>query len=61
MTLERASAAIDQWIRLFPDQTFSLADAVSFLVMAELGIDEALALDRHFRTAGFSTVPSKAH
>ena len=59
-TPEREAAAIDRWLRRFADQRFSLADAVSFTVMRELGIDEALTLDRHFQTAGFATVPAAA-
>jgi predicted nucleic acid-binding protein len=47
------------WIERFHDQAFSLADAVSFAVMAERGIEEALTLDRHFRTAGFRTRPAR--
>jgi predicted nucleic acid-binding protein len=39
------------------NQSFSLTDAVSFAVMAERGIKEALALDHHFSAAGFLTVP----
>jgi uncharacterized protein len=35
----------------------SLVDHVSFTVMRERGIGEALALDGHFREAGFRVVP----
>jgi len=35
----------------------SLVDHVSFTVMRERGIDEALALDGHFREAGFAVLP----
>jgi predicted nucleic acid-binding protein len=35
----------------------SLVDHVSFAVMRERGIGEALARDRHFREAGFAVVP----
>ncbi len=35
----------------------SLVDHASFVVMRERGIDDALALDRHFREAGFSVKP----
>jgi predicted nucleic acid-binding protein len=35
----------------------SLVDHVSFAVMRERGIDDALALDRHFREAGFRVSP----
>ena len=53
----RVEAAMNQWLRRYSDQLFSLADAVSFVVMKELEIREALALDRHFATAGFVLVP----
>ena len=36
-----------------PDQTWSLTDRASFLVMAERNITEALAYDRDFEQAGF--------
>ncbi len=36
-----------------PDQTWSLTDCASFLVMEERGISEALAHDRDFVQAGF--------
>ncbi len=54
--LERA--ALVDWLERFDDQTFSFADTVSFAVMAERGITEALSLDRHFKTAGYRTVPA---
>jgi hypothetical protein len=34
-----------------------LVDCVSFLVMREVGVDAALALDAHFRREGFRTLP----
>ena len=49
--------AISDWLSKFQDQKFSLADGVSFAVMKELGISEALTLDRHFATAGFTVLP----
>jgi len=56
-TSELESIAERDWLARFEDQTFSLTDAVSFAVMAERDIRSALALDRHFSTAGFATVP----
>lgn len=50
-------AALVDWLERFGDQSFSLADAVSFVVMAQRGIREALTLDRHFATAGFLIIP----
>lgn len=49
--------AIDRWLLPFADHRFSLTDAVSFEVMRRDRLTVALALDRHFRTAGFETVP----
>ena len=36
------------------DQEFSFTDCVSFVVMKELRLTEALATDNHFRIAGFN-------
>ncbi|MCG3125805.1 MAG: hypothetical protein CHACPFDD_00632 [Phycisphaerae bacterium] len=36
-----------------PDQSWSLTDCISFVVMAERGLREALTSDRHFEQAGF--------
>lgn len=54
--LERA--AITDWLERYDDHDFSFADAVSFAVMAERGISEALTLDRHFGAAGFRMLPA---
>ena len=35
------------------DKTYSLCDAVSFVLMYRLGITEALTTDRHFEQEGF--------
>lgn len=49
--------AVEDWLVRYQDQTFTLTDAVSFVVMTDRGIGEALALDRHFSAAGFLRVP----
>jgi predicted nucleic acid-binding protein len=36
-----------------PDKEWSLTDCISFVVMEERGITEALTSDRHFEQAGF--------
>ena len=42
-----------QILRQFSDQDFSLTDAISFVVMKEMGISQAFSYDGHFVTAGF--------
>ena len=39
-----------------PDQTWSLTDCASFLIMEQRGITEALAHDRDFEQAGFAAL-----
>jgi uncharacterized protein len=56
-TPEHEETAVRDWIDRYGDQDFSLTDAVSFTFMAERGIREALALDRHFRIAGYTQLP----
>ena len=57
-TPEYEAAAQMEWLERYADQDFSLTDAVSFSVMADRGIREALAIDHHFVVAGFAVVPS---
>jgi len=52
--------AVEDWIDRFSDQGFSLADGVSFAVMAERRVRRALTLDRHFLVAGFEPLPLEA-
>jgi predicted nucleic acid-binding protein len=39
--------------RARPDQEWSLTDCISFVVMTERGITDALTADHHFEQAGF--------
>ncbi len=39
-----------------PDKDWPLTDCISFAVMADRGITDALTGDRHFRQAGFNPV-----
>lgn len=49
--------AVREWLERFDDQDLSLTDAVSFTVMVERRITEALTQDRHFAVAGFKVTP----
>ena len=51
-------AAAESVLAQYDDQDFSLADAVSFALMRELGVAEAFGFDAHFLTAGFTLVAS---
>ncbi len=42
-----------EFFRSRPDKYWSLTDCISFVVMQERGIREALTGDRHFEQAGF--------
>ena len=52
--LEEAAESI---LRQYQDQDFSYTDAVSFVVMKQIGITEAFSFDKHFVTAGFTLIP----
>lgn len=47
------SEAMSHWLDRFPDQSFSLADAVSFELMRRERLTQAFAFDQHYVTAGF--------
>lgn len=46
--------AVDGWLARFPDQRFSLVDAVSFETMRRARLKEVFGFDRHFTVAGFT-------
>jgi predicted nucleic acid-binding protein len=46
----------ERWLARFPDQRFTLADAVSFEVMRRRKVRQAFAYDGHFAVAGFEVV-----
>jgi len=56
-TPEYEAQAQREWLERYDNQDFSLTDAVSFSVMTDRGIREALAVDHHFATAGFAVLP----
>jgi predicted nucleic acid-binding protein len=39
-----------------PDKEWALTDCVSFIVMEDRGISEALTTDEHFHQAGFQAL-----
>lgn len=45
--------AVSRWLDRFPDQPFSLTDAVSFELMRRERLTQAFAFDQHFVIAGF--------
>ena len=55
-TRELESAAERNWLARYSDHDFSLTDVVSFAVMTERRIRQALSLDQHFVVAGFELV-----
>ncbi len=56
VTTDLENRAITHWLERYDDQLFSFADAVSFEVMSERGVREALTMDNHFGAAGFVVV-----
>lgn len=55
-TPEVEAKAQREWLERYDDQDFSFTDAVSFAVMSERRIVDALTLDAHFAAAGFNLV-----
>ena len=54
---EQLFAAGFEYLSNRPDKRFSMTDCVSFVVMEQLGIRDALAFDAHFEQAGFIRLP----
>jgi predicted nucleic acid-binding protein len=54
---EYENLAVTDWLEKFDDQLFSFTDAVSFAVMSDRGVRDALALDHRFAVAGFVVIP----
>jgi predicted nucleic acid-binding protein len=50
---ENLNARAIALIRARPDKDYSLCDAVSFVLMRDYGIPEALTTDHHFEQEGF--------
>jgi uncharacterized protein len=48
-----------QDFKRYKDKSFSLTDCLSFVVMKERNITNALTLDLHFRQVGFQIFPGK--
>ena len=44
------------WLLKYPDQDFSLIDAISFETMRRSRVTHAFAFDRHFEVAGFKLI-----
>lgn len=55
-----AATDADAWelLERQDDKDWSLVDAASFVVMRQLGLQEAFTSDQHFSQAGFIRVPS---
>jgi hypothetical protein len=50
---------VERGLKLYrdrPDKAWSLTDCISFVVMADEGLTEALTGDRHFEQAGFKAL-----
>jgi predicted nucleic acid-binding protein len=46
-----------EYFKKHPDKMYSLTDCISFVTMEEMGIEAALAFDRHFIQSGFKKLP----
>lgn len=54
-----SSALFERGLELYherPDKDWSLTDCISFVVMSDHGLSEALTGDRHFEQAGYTAI-----
>ncbi len=58
-THEQFQRALDRY-EMRPDKDWSLTDCLSFLLMEERGIADALTADHHFEQAGFRALMREA-
>jgi len=54
---EEIETDAEKVLRKYEDQYFSYTDAVSFAMMKRQNIKKAFCFDKHFKTAGFETIP----
>jgi predicted nucleic acid-binding protein len=57
--VEASHELFERGLKLFadrPDKSWSLTDCISFVVMGDHGIKDALTADHHFEQAGFTAV-----
>jgi len=57
--VEAVQAAASEWLERYPDQRFSLTDAVTFDLMRREKIRAAFAFDADFVTAGFERLTDR--
>ena len=58
-----SQALFEKGVELYaarPDKDWSVTDCISFVVMRQRGLTEALTADRHFEQAGFKALLRKA-
>jgi predicted nucleic acid-binding protein len=59
MIVSLSDTLVQRGLKLYrdrPDKAWSLTDCISFVVMADEGLTEALTGDRHFEQAGFKAL-----
>jgi predicted nucleic acid-binding protein len=54
---EELLASAWEYFQRHSDKRYSLTDCLSFVVMGQRSLSEALAFDRHFVQAGFRVLP----